>query len=205
MSNRTRLDGPARRDQLVEVGLTLARTTPFDQISADGVARLAGVSKGLVFHYFPTTRDLQVAVLRAGIRELMDDLDTDPTATIPERLRSGVEVFMAYIELHPSGYLAMARGAGSDPQLIEVFEETRAEAVAVIQGVLGLDVLPPGLRIAIRAWIAGVEEAVLHWLDGKPIPRDRLVDFLTQVGLTMLPAAASMDAVSPRALPHLEA
>jgi AcrR family transcriptional regulator len=206
VSKRRRLDGPARRDQLVEVGLALARTTPFDQISADEVARVAGVSKGLVFHYFPTTRDLQVAVLRAGVRELLDDLDTDPTATIPERLRSGVEVFLAYIELHPSGYLAMARGIGSDPQLIEVFEETRAGVVAIIQDVLGVADLAPGLRIAIRAWIAGVEEAVLHWLDGQPIPRDRLVDFLTQVGLTMLPDAGSMDAeVSPRALPRLEA
>lgn len=79
---RRRLDGAARRDQLVEVGLTLARTTPFDQISADEVARIAGVSKGLVFHYFPTTRDLQVAVLRAGIRELMDDLDLGHSVSV---------------------------------------------------------------------------------------------------------------------------
>ena len=35
--------------------------------------------------------------------------------------------------------------------------------------------------------------------------RDRLVDSLTQVGLPMLPDAASMDdGISPRALPQLE-
>ncbi len=66
MSSATRLDADSRREQLLQAGLTLLRTTPFDQLSAVDVARAAGVSKGLVFHYFPTTRELHVALLRAS-------------------------------------------------------------------------------------------------------------------------------------------
>lgn len=57
-----RLDAEARREQLVAAGLDLVKRGPIDQLTADDVARAAGVSKGLVFHYFPTTRDLHVAL-----------------------------------------------------------------------------------------------------------------------------------------------
>jgi GntR family transcriptional regulator/MocR family aminotransferase len=41
------------------------------------------VSKGLVFHYFPTTRDLQVAILRAAAAELLADLDVGAVVLAP--------------------------------------------------------------------------------------------------------------------------
>ena len=41
--------------------------------------------------------------------------------------------------------------------------------------------------------LAGVEEAVIQWLDGRPIPRADLVDLLRRAGLSML------DGVVPQA------
>src|SRR5436190_23947777 len=70
-----RLGPDARRAQLVGVGLALMKEMPFDEVTAEIVARAGGVSKGLVFHYFPTTRDLQVAILPAATAELLTDLD----------------------------------------------------------------------------------------------------------------------------------
>ena len=151
------------------------------------------MSKGLVFHYFPTTRDLQVAVLRATTDELLASLDVDPDRIPAERLRLGIDAFVAYIERAPASYLAMSRSAGSDPGLGAVFEDTRNAVVAIIQGVLGAEDLPPGLAIGLRGWIAFVEEAALHWVGlGRPIARPALVTFLLDMGLAMLPEAMAL-------------
>ncbi len=166
---------------------------PFDQLTADHVARAAGVSKGLVFHYFPTTRDLQVAVLRATTEDLLAGLDVDPTASPAERLRLGIDAFIAYIERAPASYIAMARGAGSDPLLGAVFEDTRNAVVAIVQRVLDAPELPAGLGIGLRGWIAFVEEATLHWVaEGRPVARGELVRFLQQTAVTMLPEAMAL-------------
>jgi AcrR family transcriptional regulator len=187
-----RLGADVRRGQLVQVGLDLLKSAPFDQVSPDLVARVAGVSKGLVFHYFPTKRDLQVAILRAAAAELLAELDPDPAMAPDQRLRAGLDAFVDFIEQQPANYLAVSRSAGSDPQLLAVFEDTRAAVVGIVTNSLGLSTPPPGLRIAIRGWIAMVEEAILHWLDGRPIPREALVDFLQKAALTMLPDALAL-------------
>lgn len=187
-----RLDADARREQLVQVGVGLLPRVPLDQISADVVAKEAGVSKGLVFHYFPTKRDLHVAVLRVTAAQLLSELDHDPAMPIPERLRAGLDAFVAFIERQPANYQAVARTAGSDPQLLAVFEDTRNGVVEIIARALGVTDLPPTLRIVIRGWIAMVEESVLHWLDEKPISREALIDFLQRAATTMLPEAIAL-------------
>jgi AcrR family transcriptional regulator len=204
-----RLGADERREQLLQIGLAVLHELPFDQLTADTVAQRAGVSKGLVFHYFPTNRDLHVAVLRAATTQLVTSLDVDPDATPGERLRLGVAAFVAYIERQPSSYRAISRGAGSDVQLVEVFEETRASVVGIIERAAGFDRLPPGLLLAARGWIALVEESVLHWLDhggdAGDLRRDDLVDFLHRAALTLLadPIAVSGLSLLPGAVPRV--
>ena len=184
-----RLGPEARRAQLVGVGLALMKQMPFDEVTAEVVARAGGVSKGLVFHYFPTTRDLQVAILRAATAELLADLDVGGDLPPEERLRVGLDAFVRYIEQQPASYQAVVRRAGSDERLLEVFEATRGAVVDIVAAALGLSEVPAGLRLLIRGWIAMVEECVLHWLDDRPVPREELVEFLRRAALTMLPDA----------------
>ncbi|MCA1843617.1 MAG: TetR/AcrR family transcriptional regulator [Actinobacteria bacterium] len=184
-----RLGPEARKAQLIGVGLALMKEMPFDEVTAEVVARTGGVSKGLVFHYFPTTRDLQVAILRAATAELLADLDVGGDLPPEERLRVGLDAFVRYIEQQPASYQAVVRRAGSDERLLEVFEDTRGAVVDIVAAALGVTDLPAGLRLLIRGWIAMVEECVLHWLDEKPVPREELVEFLRRAALTMLPDA----------------
>lgn len=168
------------------------KTTPFDQISAVDVARAAAVSKGLVFHYFPSQRDLHGAILRAAAAELLADIDVDRSLPPEERLGAGLEAYISHIEERPDSYRALVRGAGSDELLVSVFEETRGAIVARISDALGLPDPPPGLRLVVRGWIAMVEESVLHWLDGSPVPRAELLEFLRRSAVTLLSEAANM-------------
>src|SRR5437763_2548539 len=192
-----RLGPEARRAQLVGVGLALIKEMPFDEVTAEVVARAGGVSKGLVFHYFPSTRDLQVAILRAAADELLVDLDVGADLPPDERLRAGLEAFVRYIEQQPASYQAVVRRAGSDERLLAVFEDTRSAVVGIVAATLGLTELPASLRLVIRGWIAMVEECVLHWLDGKPVPREELVEFLRRAALTMLPDALRLGQPDP--------
>jgi AcrR family transcriptional regulator len=192
-----RLGPDARRAQLVGVGLALMKEIPFDEVTAETVARAGGVSKALVFHYFPTTRDLQVAILRAAAGELLAQLDVGAGLPPDERLGVGIDAFVAYIEQQPASYQAVVRRAGSDERLLAVFEDTRAAVVGIVAAALGLSELPAGLRLAIRGWIAMVEECVLHWLEGRPVPRDELVEFLRQAALTVLPYALALGPAGP--------
>ena len=184
-----RLGPDARRAQLVGVGLALVKTMRFDEVTAEVVARASGVSKGLVFHYFPATSDLQVAILRAASAELLAEIDVGGDLPPDERLRVGLDAFVGYIEQQPASYQAVARRAWSDQRLLAVFEDTRAAVVGIIAAALGFSELPAGLRLVFRGWIAMVEECVLHWLDDRPVPRDELLEFLRRAALTMLPDA----------------
>jgi|SRR5581483_981699 len=192
-----RLGPEERRAQLVGVGLALMKGMPFDEVTAEVVAKAGGVSKGLVFHYFPTTRDLQVAMLRAAADELLAELDVGAGLPPDERLRVGLDAFVRYIEQQPASYQAVVRRAGSDERLLAVFEDTRSAVVAIVAATLGLSGLPAPLRLAIRGWIAMVEECVLHWLEDKPVPREELVEFLRRAALTMLPDALRLGVSDP--------
>jgi len=189
-----RLGPDARRAQLVGVGLALAKTMHFDEITAEVVARAGGVSKGLVFHYFPSTYDLQAAILRAAAAELLVEVDVGAGLPPDEALQMGLEAFVNYIEQQPTTYQAVARRAGSDERLLAVFEDTRAAVVDIMANALGFSELPAGLRLVFRGWIAMVEECVLHWLSDRPVPREELVEFLRRAALTMLPDALTLGA-----------
>src|SRR5262249_47381912 len=62
--SRVRLDVDARRAQLVDLGLTEFGTRTYDEVSIDRIAQMAGISKGLLYHYFPTKRAFYVACVR---------------------------------------------------------------------------------------------------------------------------------------------
>ena len=114
---RTRLDPEARRSQLVELGLRMLSTRPLDKVAIDDIAAEAGISRGLLFHYFPTKRDFHVAVAQAAAQELLDRTDPDPDLPLIGRLRAGVEAFVDHVTDNRDAYVAFIRGSsGGDPQ-----------------------------------------------------------------------------------------
>ncbi|MEI2654168.1 MAG: TetR family transcriptional regulator [Microthrixaceae bacterium] len=174
-----RLNPDDRRAQLVDAGLHLLKSTPLDGVSAPAVAAAAGVSKGLVFHYFPSQRELQAAVASAAADELLDMFSSiDPALDYVAQLRAGIESFISYIEQQPASYAAIARDAGSDDLLRHVFERTRDAIVVIVSNVVGLDQPTPVMRLYLRGWIAMVEETTLQWVLHRALTQAELVDYL---------------------------
>ena len=84
---RTRLDIDLRRSQLVEIGMELFAKRPYDEVSVEEIAAAAGVSRGLLYHYFPTKRDFLVEVVRAQLERLAELTAPDTSKPPLESLR----------------------------------------------------------------------------------------------------------------------
>jgi AcrR family transcriptional regulator len=181
-SPRTRLDPEARRAQLVALGLKMLSTRPLDKVAIDDIAAEAGISRGLLFHYFPTKRDYHVAVARAAAQDLLDRTDMLVGTTLGQRLRANVEAFVDHLTENRDAYVAFIRGsAGGDPDLLAVYEDTRTAFTDRVLVGLGLTHREePRLRPAVRGWVAFTEEVTVDWLsrgrDG--LDRDGLVDLI---------------------------
>ena len=196
---RTRLDTDERRAQLLALAQATFATRSYDEVSIDDLARAAGVSKGLLYHYFPTKRDLYIAGLREAARVLMERTLIAPSVhTSPiERMRAGLDAYLDYASEHARAYTALLRGGiGSDPEVALVIEDTRKTYVdRMIQGTEGTP-LPvpvektPLLRLALRGWVGFVEQTSLDWVAGpREVSQRELRDLLVDVLLSTLELA----------------
>src|SRR3954469_2944246 len=141
-SRRARLSTDARRDQLVALGIDIFSERPFEEGSIDDIAAAAGISKGLLYHYFPSKRDFYVAVIRSAADE-MQALTEPARAREPrERLAAARERYLEYVETRARGYATVLRaGIGSDPAVADIVEEVRGAMVARLLD--DLPVAPP--------------------------------------------------------------
>src|SRR5213592_847374 len=108
--------------------------TPPDQVSIDAIARAAGISKGLLYHYFPTKSDFVVAVLRQARDELERRMAPDQALGPAERLDGTIDAFLGFVEDHATGYLAVVRAHGGDDEAIreELLEGRRRRVSAMV-------------------------------------------------------------------------
>lgn len=173
-----------RSAELVAAAIAVVAGGSLDALDAASVAREAGVSKALVYYYFPTHLDLQAAVLRSAAEDLLEAIAHAVTAAVPPGtpITAGLDAAVAYIERHPAAYVALARTAGYHPKLSEVFEFARDGVVDLMATAFGIDEPTQRQRIALRSWIALAEEAVLHWIVAdRPIERSEIVDYCRAV------------------------
>jgi len=176
---RRRLETDERRTQLLELGMRMFSERTYDEISMDDLAKQAGVSKGLVYHYFRTKRDFYLAGLREISRELLEKTTTIAADLPPlERITRGVDAYLDYVKAHARPFVALMRGGiGSDPEVASVIEETRAAyADRFLSDIAGSPLAAIAkdnqlLRVAVRGWLGFVEAASLDWLTHGDVDR----------------------------------
>jgi AcrR family transcriptional regulator len=192
---RTRLHPDVRKTQLVELGLEMLAGRPLAQLPIDDIAAAAGISRGLLFHYFPTKRDFGIAVVEAAARHLLEETDPDPALDALAQLRSGIDAYVGFVERNRDLYLALVRGAaGSDIALAQVHEQTRSVlADRILAGMQLTEDCPPGVRLAVRGWLAFAEEATVEWVrDRQKIKRPDFVRFLEEGLVRLVDVAANV-------------
>ncbi|MGQ0839739.1 TetR/AcrR family transcriptional regulator [Actinokineospora sp.] len=174
--SRTRLRRSAedRRGQLIGIGLRMLTVRPIHQITVDEVAAEAGISRSLLFHYFPTKHDYYVEVVRAASRRLLRA--ARPSADDPpeSRVRTIVEGYMGFIARRRSQYIGLFR-AGPDDWVREIHDDTQDALTVRIVEALGLCGQRETVELAIRAWWAFVEELTIEWTGRGRTDRDGLI------------------------------
>jgi AcrR family transcriptional regulator len=181
---RRRLSVDDRREELLRVGMELFSTRAYDEIWVEQIAERAGVSRGLLYHYFPTKRDFYVAVTRAAAAEVGEL--TAPAQSLPlgEQLRAGIDAYLRFAEAHPHGFLTAYRGSlAGDPQVRAIVEEGRQRQSARILETLEADREPSApLRLGVYGWTAMAQAVAADWLrrrePGREVVRDLLAGAL---------------------------
>jgi AcrR family transcriptional regulator len=166
-----------RRRQLLGIGLRMLVEKPIQELSIDDVAAEAGISRGLLFHYYPTKTDYYDAVVGAAcrrvLRNIAPDPDLDPAVDGDVALRQFVERFYAQIERRRAFYLALVFGTGPislGGEGVESHRMSVARRVADAMG-LGEEQVP-----AVHAWTAYVEDRALLWSGSPKAERAALDD-----------------------------
>ena len=178
---RLRRSAGDRRAQLVQIGLELLPTTPVQELTIDEVARRAGISRSLLFHYFATKREYYTAVTRAAADFMLEHLLPPPGASREEQVTGMLDRYVGWVETFRESHLAFVRGAGGgDPWVAEVYEDTRERLVHVALTALEL---PDDAhrRQLVLAWFAFTEDLVGSWADQPTMSRPELLDLLGDV------------------------
>ncbi len=179
---RARLGNDERRAQLVALGLDAFAARSYDEVSVDDIARAAGVSKGLLYHYFPTKRDFYRAAIGDVAKRLLEETTAPESLPPAERLRHGLERYLAFAERHGLEYAALLKGGvGSDLDVGRIIDDTRSAIVErALRGVPGAEPTPL-LRTAIRGWVGFVEATSLEWAERRDVETEALLRLWTEL------------------------
>ncbi len=196
-TTRTRLTPAERREQLLGLGVRLLADRSLDELSIDLLAEEAGISRGLLYHYFGNKTAFHEAVVRHAADALIAQTAPPAGGEPLDRLLVSVAAYVDYVTANFEGYVSLVRGAaGGNETLRGIYEEVRevlSERIFLedAQGELVHDT--PRNRLVVRGWAAMCEELVIAWrTDPGEVSRDELLGIITGA----LPAL--VDAVAPR-------
>jgi AcrR family transcriptional regulator len=171
----TRLDVDERRRRLLELGTELFARHGYDELSMARIAREAGISKALLYHYFPSKQAYFAATLEQAATELAEVTQPDPDKPPVEQLAASLDAYLGWVERHMGAYDKLIRSFGAVPEVREMVERVRDEtADRILAGIAGEGEPEPALRAAVRGWLWFMDGAVLDWIEHRDIDRPRL-------------------------------
>ena len=184
-SPRTRLDPARRREQLLDLGVRLLGTRSLEDLSIDDLAEEAGVSRGLLYHYFGGKQEFREAVCRRAADELIAQTAPPEGGEPLERLLASMTAYLDYVVDNYQGYVSLVRGAaGGNAALRQVYDDARAALTdRVFTADAAGELVPdtPANRLLVRGWSALTEELVLAWIaEPGGVTRDELVGLLAR-------------------------
>ena len=185
-----------RERQMLEVAGRSFAARGFHAVSMDEIAKQAGISKPMLYHYFGSKEGLYVAYVRQeGSRLLAGMRDaTGPDASPAERLWEGTLAFLGYVDEHRPGWALLYREAASQggPLAAEV-AELRARIATIVHRLLlsdaGAAEGEPSEMLA-HAFVGAGESVANWWLEHPEQPRENVAQLLVSLASGALPELA---------------
>lgn len=191
---RRRLTPDERRSQLLALGVAFLAERPLDDLTIEELSARAGVSRGLVFHYFGSRQGLHRAVVTAAGHSML--AASVPRADLPplRRLHDTLHRIVAFVREYRGTFHSLVRGVASgDPVVRTIVDGTRDEHAARIIAVFVELGVPETaiLRVALRSWIAFAEEVLIELALGTETPAEEIVAFLARSAQGVVDAATA--------------
>lgn len=180
---------------MIGVALELFSRRSPDEVSIDEIASAAGISRPLVYHYFPGKLSLYEAALKRASVDLADRFAEPREGPLGARLLRIMHRFFDFVDEHGPGFSALMRGgpAVGSSRTNALVDSVRQAGYVQILAHLGVEDPPARLELVIRSWISLVESTALIWLDGRRIPRRELETQLVHDFAALAAVSASHD------------
>ncbi|WP_106978029.1 TetR/AcrR family transcriptional regulator [Streptomyces violaceorubidus] len=192
---RRRMGVEERRQQLIGVALDLFSRRSPDEVSIDEIASAAGISRPLVYHYFPGKLSLYEAALQRASDELAGRFAEPRQGPLGARLLRVMGRYFDFVDEHGPGFSALMRGGPAVGSSTTNALVDSVRQAAYVQILSHLDVTEPAARLelVVRSWISLAESTALLWLDGRRIPRAELEAQLVHDFAALLAVSAAYD------------
>jgi AcrR family transcriptional regulator len=178
VTRRVRLTATERREQLMAATVQSLAVRGFRDTTAEEIARLAGTSKGLLWHYFEDLDDLFETTARRTLTLLTEAAadSTDLQARVPDVIRSAVRAAAALRLSHGAERRAMReivqnlRGADGELRFTQAdLDELYTAQEAIVrrgqrEGDVREDLDPRLFAVAYQ----GAVDSMLGYLDANP-------------------------------------
>jgi AcrR family transcriptional regulator len=151
---------------------------PYDDVFVEDIAARAGVSRALMYHYFPSKRDLYVAIFKRASHRFLARADPDLQLALTDQLANGLEAHIQYFADHPFEAIAINRGALSDDPAIQAIVTNELNIIGrrLIDSLVTEGRLREVTEIAVEGWLAFVRAACVKWVQSRKITRADLTD-----------------------------
>jgi len=183
---RVRLSREARIQHILAVSQRLFSTHAYDAIAIEDIAAEVGMSKGLLYHYFASKRDLYLATLRHVLAQMMQFTD------IRSDLHTGLSETLSMFEQYPGlAKMVLRAGIGSDDEVDALLATYRQQQLDRVYHGLGFSDSHPLVLLGLQGWLSLLEEVCMQWVLRPDVTREQVVLLLEQSLQAILISAAS--------------
>ena len=188
---RTRLSPDERREQLLRVTSDIIATDGVDNVRIPYVAAAAGVTRPVVYKFFPNRHELIKGVLEDFredyTRRVPNVTDPNQGLDIATTARAFIDAACDTIEARGSGGWQLLRSVGPDQEISAISKEFRRQLVqpwlAPLRVLTGVDEAE-ALALA-DVMVSGAGEILQRWIEGE-FSRKRVADLLGRIILAVL-------------------
>ncbi len=168
-----RVPRPIREQQLLDVAEEQFALHGYTGASIEDIARIAGVSRPIVYDHFGDKEGVYLACLRRARQELEDMiLEATASARTPlEMMERGTDAYFEFVERRGRRWSVLFSGAELGGSAAEEVAELRFATVARIRDLLETIVAPGVQATTIEAFahaISGSSEQVAKWWRANP-------------------------------------
>jgi AcrR family transcriptional regulator len=164
-----RLDPGQRRDEILDAANALFAERPYDEVSIEDIASAAGVTRGLVHHYFGGRKDVYIGLLERLGAQREEQLRPPVGRSARARVADSVSRWLDWTEANRTMWLStIAQGEDiADPEVRRVVADLVRRAAALL-ATYHADIAEdsPRLRYALECWTGLNRAATRRWLRG---------------------------------------